>query len=868
MHRSPTSSRPLRTALPIALLLAAVTAATAPAQSAPRASEVRMPVRSPEPAGLPAAVTRPTLDLAGGSAAVDAPLAHLGNSIAAWRSLRTGPAGEEVVGVIIRGTAATSVLRGLGVDVQSEAGEFRTARVPLSALPALVRLPGVERLTLGYGVRPQLDVSVPETRADEKRAQAPPLYGWWGKNVVVGIVDSGVDYQHDDFRNPDGSTRFYSIWDQNVFGAPPAGFGYGNECSTAQIAAGTCSETDPDGHGSHVMGIAAGDGSATGNLEPQFIFTGMANGAQLIGVATDFSFQGVIDGVAYVFQKAAALGKPAVVNLSLGTALGPHDGTTDFELALNALAGPGKIIVASAGNGQGDLAHASRSISTSAAAFNFSIPAYTPVSGGGNDAVVFDLWHSTANAYAVRVQRPTGPTIVGPVNKGAVQTFSTVDGNIIIDYRNTNDPNGNGQSEIVVEVSDAAGTVPRVGAWQIQLTPAGVPGAPLVHAWSESYLGLSGAAAQFSANVDTTVNVSSPATATQVIAVAAYVSKRYWASVDGNIYNFTGAVDPYQICPFSARGPRRDGVLKPEIAAPGSAIVSVLSGDASPPYADPLIAPDGVHLALQGTSMSAPQVTGAAAMLLQKTPGLTPADLKAQLASAARSSAYMGTLPNPRWGAGKLDLGSLLCSDIAPPTVTATYPQPGTTLYVGTTIGINWVATDAYGVQSVDLEYHVGAGGSWTPIATGIPNNGYFEWAVPNIITDQMQIRVTAHDCIDKTSALGPFVSVRAASVGVPSDLPVRFAAYRPTPNPFSSAATLRFDLPAAPGGQWPVDVSIFNVAGRRVKTVVKSDLPPGRYSYGWDGRDDGGAPVSAGIYFLRVSAGANEARERLIYLR
>jgi hypothetical protein len=349
---------------------------------------------------------------------------------------------------------------------------------------------------------------------------------------------------------------------------------------------------------------------------------------------------------------------------------------------------------------------------------------------------------------------------------------------------------------------------------------------------------------------------------------AAYTSKRVWPSVDGNIYSFVGAVDPYQICPFSARGPRRDGAQKPDITAPGSAIVSVLSGDADPPYELPLISPDGTHLSLQGTSMSSPHVTGAAAMLLQKTPGLSPAGVKAQLASAARHDPSMGALPNPRWGAGKLDLGPLLCSDIAPPVVSSTYPQPGTTLYVGTLVGLNWVATDDYGVQSVDLEYHVGAAGAWTPIATGITNLGYYEWTVPNVITDQMQIRVTAHDCIDKTAAVGPFVLVRAPSVGVPSDLPVRFAAYHPAPNPFSSAAALRFDLPAAPGGQWPVDVSIFNVAGRRVRTVVKSDLPPGRYAYEWDGRDDSGYSVSAGIYFLRVSAGTFEAKDRLIYLR
>lgn len=866
MLRTPSTPRsPLLTTL-IALATLATASAVAMAQPPQGASEVRLPERARQLLPPPPAVL-PDLDLAG-PARVDAPLAHLTRSVVAQRGLRPGPGGEEIVPVLLRGPVATAALRAMGVDVQTEAGEIRTARVPLSALPALVRQPGVERLTLGYGLRPQLDVSVPETRADDKRSQTPPLYGWYGRDVVVGVVDSGFDYQHDDFRNPDGSTRFHSIWDQNSFGTPPSGFGYGNECSAAQIGAGTCSQVDADGHGSHVMGIAAGDGSATGNLEPQFIFTGMANGATLIGVATDFSFQGVIDGVSYIFQKAAALGRPAVVNLSLGTGLGPHDGTTDFELALNSLTGPGKIVVASAGNAQQDQVHASKSIQSAAAAFSFSIPGYTPYPGGNNDAAVFDLWHDADNSYAVRIKRPSSSTLLGPVNKGAFQTFSTTDGYILVDYQNTNDPNGNGQSEIYVEISDALGTVPRAGAWQVELTPVAVPDAPIVHAWSESFLGYGTSWAIFTADVDTTVIVGMPATADSLIAAASYTSKRYWASLDGNIYNFTGAVNPYQISPYSARGPRRDGVLKPDITAPGSAIVSVLSADSNPPWPIQLTVPDGVHLVLQGTSMSAPHVAGAVAMLLQKTPALPPAAVKAQLASAARYDPSMGTLPNPRWGAGKLDLGPLICSDIAPPVVTVTYPTPGLTLYVGTEVGLNWTAVDDRGVESVDLEYRVGAAGAWTPIASGLPNLGYHAWTVPDIITDEMQIRVTAHDCVNPAvAALGPFVPVRAPSVGVPGDVPVRFAAYHPAPNPFSQAATLRFDLPAAPGGAWPVDVSVFNIAGRKVKTVVQGPLAPGRYAYEWDGRDDSGYGVSAGIYFVRVTTGAHEAKDRLIYL-
>jgi subtilisin family serine protease len=855
------------------LALALVLLAVATAGAAP--SQAQSGVSMPGWANAAAARSRaadPELDLLGAPAWLDPPLRHLGSSAFGLRGVQTSLSGEEVVSVILRGSVATSVLRAIGVNVQSEIGDLRTARVPLSALPALVRLPGVDRISLGYRLKPHLDVSVPETEANLKRAQSPPLWGWYGKNVIVGIVDTGFDYQHDDFRNPDGTTRFYSIWDQNVSGTPPPAFGYGNECTTAQINAGTCSEIDDVGHGSHVLGIAAGDGSATGNGEPQYTDVGMANGAQLIGVATTFFFADLVDGVNYIFQKAALLGKPAVVNLSLGTELGPHDGTMDFELGLDALTGPGKIVCSSAGNGEADQAHASQNISSGTQVFKFQVPTYTPNGGGDNDYAAIDLWHSASNSYSVRVRRPAG-ALVGPVVKGGSTSASTTDGQIIIDYTNTNDPNGNGQSEIYVEINDVLGTPPGIGTtWEVQLTTVAAPANPKVHAWMQSFLGPNGLQTSFNnpAIVDTTVIVSAPGTADSLITTAAYTSKYAWAAVDGNIYHFTGSVQPFQICPFSARGPRRDGVAKPDITAPGSAVLSVMSADANPPFDVSLVAPDAVHASLQGTSMASPHVTGAVAMLLQKYPTLTPSGAKALLASAARKEAYMGTLPNPRWGAGKLDLGALLCSDVAAPTVAPTYPLAGNNLYRGTQTGLNWTASDDAGVQSVSVEYRIAPAGAWTPIASGLANDGPCPWTVPNLVGQQVQIRYTAFDCTGgSTQAIGPAVSVLAPSVDVPGgDLPPRFAAYHPAPSPFSSTSTLRFDLPAAPEGQWPVDVSLYNIAGRRVRTLVHGELPPGRYGYPWDGRSDAGTSVSAGIYFVLISAGPNTARERIIYLR
>jgi hypothetical protein len=586
-----------------------------------------------------------------------------------------------------------------------------------------------------------------------------------------------------------------------------------------------------------------------------------------VGVATDFSQAGVVDGVDYIFQKAASLGMPAVVNLSLGTVLGPHDGTTDFDHMLNALTGPGKIIVSSAGNSQLDQVHASANIPVvSTTTYSITVPTYT--ASTAQDIYSVDLWHAGNNSYSVKVKRPSSGTLIGPVVKGGTLTQSTTDGRVLIDYTNSADP-GNGLSEIYVQVDDGGGSPPHAGAWQVQVTSgASEPGSAKVHAWMDGALGDNFLVPNFSANVDTTVNVGSPGTADSVIAVAAHNTKLAWASVDGNIYSFQGATDPPQISPFSARGPRRDGVAKPDISAPGSAIVSVLSADSSPPWPQQLIVPDGVHLALQGTSMSSPHVTGAIAMLLQKYPTLTPNGAKLLLAGAARSDATTGTVPNPRWGAGRLDVGSLLCSDTQAPTVTVSYPTATTTLYQGTQIGLNWLTQDDTGVQELKLEYHTGVNGAYTLISDHEPDDRYFTWTIPNVTTDSLQVRLTGKDCVGTGTGFSAFLKVRAPTVDTQHNLPTAFYVHKPAPNPFTASSVVAFDLPTAPGGRWPVAVNVYNVAGRKVRTVVQGALPAGRYSYEWDGRDDSGLSLSAGIYFVNIKAGQYGETDRVLFLR
>src|SRR5262249_45753720 len=142
----------------------------------------------------------------------------------------------------------------------------------------------------------------------------PPNYpatGTTGRGVVIGVVDTGLDIAHADFRTASG-TRVAWLWDQYTAGTRPAGFTYGAEFSAAQINAGAYIGKDTDGHGTTITGVAAGNGRATGGGRPAYTYVGVAPEATLIIVKSTLGETRVADGVRYVFNKASQMGRPAV----------------------------------------------------------------------------------------------------------------------------------------------------------------------------------------------------------------------------------------------------------------------------------------------------------------------------------------------------------------------------------------------------------------------------------------------------------------------------------------------------------------------------------------------------------------------------
>jgi subtilisin family serine protease len=585
-----------------------------------------------------------------------------------------GPTGEARVGVfvLLRTPGALAELRAAGAEVGVVAGDVATARVPLSALPALLAARGIERVEGAQVVQRTNDLATAAIRADRVRNLVGDAWqGWTGQGVIVGVYDSGIDFRHPDFRDAAGNTRLSGLWDQTLAGTPPTGFAFGVFCGVPSLNDGTCPQRDNDGHGTHVAGSAAGDGSAAA---PQARYAGVAPAANLLAVkGGDRSFREdwIIEGIDWVFREATRLGQAAVVNLSLGGHFGPHDGTRLYERAIDNLSGPGRIVVAAAGNeganpvaaGQPRLIHATAvPVAGTTQSFIMTVPQYNPAPGARDNHIRITFWYGGADRLRIAVVRPDGTRHT--VEPGQLQQSNSPSGGIYIDNASTGPDPQNGDNHAIILIENLTGSGPPAsGVWTLEVTPLALPTARRYHFW---IYGNSVGAAGVAPGFTNSHLVGSPATSRRAVSVGAFVTRTQWTSTDGNTYGFGPAANQEaigDIAQFSSVGPTRDGRLKPEITAPGKVIISTLSRDATVPTA--LIVPGQQHMALQGTSMAAPMVTGGIALLLQRAPSLTPEEIK-QVFSATSirdeftqrsySTGDPGGVPNFTWGWGKLNV--------------------------------------------------------------------------------------------------------------------------------------------------------------------------------------------------------------------
>ena len=475
-----------------------------------------------------------------------------------------------------------------------------------------------------------------------------------GKEVIVGVVDYGFDFTLDDFCSG-GSTRAVALWDQQLkptgTETPPAGYGYGVEYTAGDINAVLATSTphttvrhtpSVSAHGTHVLGIAAGNGLSGPSPhkhigvahEADIIFVNPAQGALPLT-----SSDRIAEAIKYVFDQAKALNRAAVVNVSLGHNGAGHDGESIVERTIDRLLeSEGRALVKSAGNEGEWQTHTSGRIST-AQTFDLMW-----VAGGGlrthasphyldRTPNTLEVWYSSRDRFRVRLSHPSlTQAVTGDVDPGQ-QLQTVVSGHpVYIESEQFHPLNGRARILVRVGVDPANGFVAS-GTWRVSLVALNAIDEQF-DAWIErdvrdgrhnhadqSYF-------QFS---DFEKTISPPGTIRRGLAVGNYDHR---------------SVPPLPAA-SSSRGPTADGRLKPEVLAPGVAISSSNAQGAMS---------GAVRIMMTGTSMSARHVTGVVAQLFQRNKTLTAAQIRAILiASARRPGVAQGSPFDPLWGYGAVD---------------------------------------------------------------------------------------------------------------------------------------------------------------------------------------------------------------------
>ena len=588
--------------------------------------------------------------------------------------------------LLVRLTPGTPLAALWEFSPEAKHGQIVTVRVAPSRLANLEAVPGVAQVEACRVLRPHLDRSLKEVGASTTGTNM----GLDGRGVVVGIVDTGLDFRHRDFQDAAGRTRLLYLLD---FSQKPSSGGpgekYGARVYTkaeinAQLQADAAlganaplliPHQDLSGHGTHVAGIATGTGlDAAKGFNPGR-YVGVAPGAHIIAVQAakknDSAFHDadVLSAIKFIFDQAAALGLPAVVNLSLGTQLGPHDGTSNLANAISAFTGPhkpGKVIVASAGNDGGRDIHASGYPRLEGEArVTLEIPDYTPTSA--RELVHLEIWYDGTLDLALTSPAgkhlgtiPTGESMEQLTDEGLVKLLNAPSG----PYK------GNGRNQAVLVVDERDDKSPAPGRWT--LTARG--DAERFDVWlvNPAINGPTGRP-RLRGPLDPDIRLSSPGTARGVITVAAYNTRTAWESMAGKMSLTYARVGEHAY--FSATGPALDGRFIPDVSAPGQFITSAMSRHAQPlgprssfyvaDIPGALWAKDQTRGLLRGTSQAAPHVTGVVALLLQKSPRLTIEQVRELLRVGARCDGP-GMVPgagwSPRWGFGKLDAARSLAA--------------------------------------------------------------------------------------------------------------------------------------------------------------------------------------------------------------
>lgn len=566
--------------------------------------------------------------------------------------------------VKVNSPSAADDIERLGGRVSSRMSQSElTATIPLSVLREVAQLESVDYVQAGTEARLLMDKARADAGVDKSQQETSELGAFTGKGVVVGIVDNGFEYGHIDFYNREGSeTRIKRVWDQNsMTGNAPDGYGYGTEYGNFNELLARRTDMSSTYHGSHVTGIAAGS-------DMKSKFYGVAPDADIVLVSFKNDNVAITDAIKYIFDYADEVGKPCVVNISLGSHFGPHDGTSASDRIFDQITGPGRIIVGAAGNEGTYNLHASKTLTAEDKELKTMI-GYENESSTNKQAML-DIWGSANKAMTVKC-------VVVDVLRGKIvdetdEVSSSEPGSYEFSFDTSSGVSGNAGIAISVDPVNhkpnasvltqlyAAASNRRLG-----VVVSGDEGSE-IHIWNNAYGNLLSGNKRGWTGGDSNYTVGElGGTGRSVISVGSYNTKNSYTAMNGDVYqlneSLVGTLSDRSS--FSSIGPTADGRMKPDVAAPGAGIVSAASkystefstsSAAGATSANGETYYYGINV---GTSMASPFVAGTVALWLQANPSLTPAEVRDIIKRSSRRDSFTGPASDTdyKWGAGKID---------------------------------------------------------------------------------------------------------------------------------------------------------------------------------------------------------------------
>lgn len=465
--------------------------------------------------------------------------------------------------------------------------------------------------------------------------QRPPL-SLSGRGVLVGIIDSGIDYTNPNFCNADGTTRIRALWDQSIQGKPPVGYALGTEYTQEQINMALAQEgsieskkeivpsSDTSGHGTAVAGVAAGNGRGSEGMR----YRGVAYESELIvvklGNARTDGFPRtteLMQAVDYVIRKALEYRMPVAVNISFGNTYGSHDGTTLLERFIDAASDVWKnVICVGSGNEGNSAGHTwGRMNEEEEAEVQLGVQMNEP-------ALNLQIWKSYVDEIEISVVSPSG-VHAGPFKEILGAQRFVIGGTELLVYYGEPKPFSVRQ-EIFIDFLPRE-TYIESGVWKILLEPRKITEG-IYQMWLPSENVLNRGTAFLKPSAEMTLTI--PSTASRVVTVAAY---------DALTFSYAD---------FSGRGLtayNTGEMQKPDLAAPGVNVT----------------APSGTGYGkFSGTSFAVPFASGSAALMMEwgivkkNDPYLYGEKVKAYLRRGARKLPGYDRWPNPQLGYGTLCL--------------------------------------------------------------------------------------------------------------------------------------------------------------------------------------------------------------------